>query len=190
MPSLIKSCSLLVVLGALTYCTTTGTGNNTPEQRRQTILAMREEVLNDLFAIKPDVRSQLGDSAGYAVFSNANINIIFVSAGGGVGVVRDNANGQETYMRMGELGLGLGAGIKDFRAVFVFHDPQTLANFIRNGWGFGGQADAAAKAGNLGAAVSGEAIIDNITIYQLTESGLALQVMVKGTRYWQDSALN
>ncbi len=54
----------------------------------------------------------------------------------------------------------------------------------------GGQADAAAKAGDLGAAVGGEAIVDNITVYQLTQSGLALQATVKGTRYWQDADLN
>ena len=54
----------------------------------------------------------------------------------------------------------------------------------------GGQADAAAKAGDLGAAVSGEAVLDNVTVYQLTQSGLALQATVKGTRYWRDEDLN
>ncbi len=54
----------------------------------------------------------------------------------------------------------------------------------------GGQADAAAKAGDLGAAVGGEAIMDNVTVYQLTQSGLALQATIKGTRYWIDSSLN
>jgi hypothetical protein len=33
-------------------------------------------------------------------------------------------------------------------------------------------------------------VFDNITIYQLTESGLALQATVKGTKYWKDDALN
>ena len=51
-------------------------------------------------------------------------------------------------------------------------------------------ADAAAKAGDLGAAVGGEAIVDNVTVYQLTQSGLALQATIKGTRYWRDSQLN
>ena len=39
-------------------------------------------------------------------------------------------------------------------------------------------------------AVGGEAVIDNITIYQLTKTGLALQVTVKGTKYWKDDELN
>lgn len=91
---------------------------------------------------------------------------------------------------MGEFGIGLGLGAKDFRAVFVFHDVKTLNKFIESGWEFGGHADAAAKASDKGAAVGGEVLLDNITIYQLTESGLAFQATVKGTKYWKDQALN
>ena len=133
---------------------------------------------------------QIGSASGYAVFTNANINLILASFGGGVGVVHDNERGDDTYMRMGEVGIGLGAGIKDFRAVFVFHDQEALDRFIDVGISVGGQADAAAKAGDLGAAVGGEAIVDNVTVYQITQSGLALQATIKGTRYWRDSELN
>jgi hypothetical protein len=38
--------------------------------------------------------------------------------------------------------------------------------------------------------VGGEAVIDNISVYQLTQSGLALQAIVKGTYYWKDADLN
>jgi lipid-binding SYLF domain-containing protein len=91
---------------------------------------------------------------------------------------------------MGEVGIGLGLGVKDFRAVFIFHDRTTLTKFVNSGWEFGGHADAAAKAGDKGAAVGGEALIDGITIYQLTKSGLALEATVKGTKYWKDDELN
>jgi len=33
-------------------------------------------------------------------------------------------------------------------------------------------------------------MLDNVTVYQLTQSGLALQATIKGTRYWQDADLN
>jgi len=149
---------------------------------------MRQEVLTELYTLKPDVRAQLSEAAGYAVFSNADINLIFASFGGGRGVVRDNGNCVETYMRMGEVGIG--AGVKDFRVIFVFHDADALERFMDVGISVGGQADAAAKAGDLGVAIGGEAIVDNVSVYQLTQSGLALQATVKGTRYWQDSRLN
>ena len=177
-------------IALLTGCTATGLTGDSPAERRQAILEMRNEVLNELYALRPDTRVQIGSAAGYAVFTNANVNVIFASFGAGAGVVRDNESGQDTFMRMGEVGIGLGAGVKDFRAVFVFHSDDALQRFLDVGISVGGQADAAAKAGDLGAAVSGEALADNITVYQLTQSGLALQATVKGTRYWKDGDLN
>ncbi len=180
----------LLLPAILAGCTATGITSGNPEQRRQAILEMRDEVLTELHNIKPDTRVQIGSASGYAVFTNANVNLILASFGGGVGVVHDNARQEDVFMRMGEVGIGLGAGVKDFRAVFVFHDEDALDRFMDVGISVGGQADAAAKAGDLGAAVGGEAIVDNVTVYQLTQSGLALQATVKGTRYWRDSQLN
>lgn len=185
-----KLYALGLILVLVSGCTTTGLTSGNPDERRQAIQDMRQEVLAELYNLKPDTRVQIGSAAGYAVFTNANVNLILASFGGGVGVVRDNERNQDIYMRMGEVGIGLGAGVKDFRAVFVFHDEEALDRFIDVGLSFGGQADAAAKAGDLGAAVGGEAIVDNVTVYQITQSGLALQATVKGTRYWRDGDLN
>ncbi len=164
--------------------------NKTSSQKRQSILSMKNKVLSDLYRIKPDVRSQISRAPGYAVFSNVNINVILASFGGGYGVVKNKRTGKQTYMQMGEVGLGFGAGVKDFRLLFVFHNANTMKRFIDHGWAFGAQADVAAKASDIGAALGGEVTVDNITIYQLTESGLALQATVKGTKYWKDDSLN
>lgn len=185
-----KTALSFALLLTLASCTLSGLRSGTPEERRQAIQSMRQEVLTELYSIKPDVQAQISNSAGYAVFSNANINLIFASFGGGVGVIHDNSTGTDTYMRMGEIGVGIGAGIKDFRAIFIFHDAEALEHFLDVGVSVGGQADAAAIAGDLGAAISGEAIIDNVSVYQLTQSGLALQATVKGTYYWKDFDLN
>jgi len=167
--------------------TTTG---KTASEKRQSVLAVKNKALSDLYKVKPDVKAQISSAPGYAVFSNVNVNIIFASFGGGYGVVRNNKTGKDTFMKMGEVGLGLGLGAKDFRVVFIFHNADTMKRFIDQGWAFGAQADAAAKASDKGAAVGGEITVDNITIYQLTETGLALQATVKGTKYWKDDALN
>lgn len=180
---------LVLALTTVSGCATT----NTPyskEQKRQSILSMKNEVLNELYELKPDVRSQIASSPGYAVFNNVNVNIIIASFGGGYGVAKNNFTNQHIYMKMGEVGVGFGAGIKDFRAVMVFHNKEALQRFIDHGWAFGAQADAAAKASDKGAAASGEAIIDNVTIYQITKSGLALQATIKGTKFWKDASLN
>mgnify|MGYP003624191662 CR=1 FL=1 len=178
--------SLLLCL-VLTACTST---RGTVEERRQVVQDMKTDVLTELYREKPDVRTQIPGAAGYAVFSNANVNLIFASVGGGYGILQDNRSGQETYMKMGELGLGIGAGIKDFRIVMVFHTADALERFLENGIAVGAQADAAAVADDQGVAFGGEVTVDNITIYQMTRSGLALQATIKGTRFWEDDELN
>ena len=105
-------------------------------------------------------------------------------------MVRDNRSGKDRYMKMGEVGVGLGAGVKDFRLVLVFHTAEAMQRFIQQGWAFGAQADAAAKAGDKGGAVGAEASVDDVTIYQFTEAGLALQATIKGTKFWLDTELN
>ena len=169
-------------------CATTGGG--TPAEQREAILKMKSQVLSDLYRQKPDVRSQITSAPGYAVFSNANVNLVLASFGGGYGVVSNNRNGAHTCMKMGEVGVGLGLGVKDFRLVFVFHDEAAMKRFVEQGWALGAQADAAAKASDKGGAVGGEITVDNMTIYQLTETGLALQATIKGTRFWKDQNLN
>jgi len=164
--------------------------DETPAQKRHSVLSMKDEALTELFRLKPDTRNQLSNAAGYAVFSNVNINIIFASFAGGYGMAKDNGTKKVTYMKMGEVGVGLGAGVKDFRAVFIFHSKTAFHRFVKRGWIFGGHVDAAAKADKKGVAFAGEAVADNVTVYQLTESGLALQATLKGTKYWSDAELN
>jgi lipid-binding SYLF domain-containing protein len=182
----IKLCSLAVAF-IISGCASTG--GSTTQEKRQAVLSMKNDVLTELYRVHPRAKAKVEAAPGYAVFSNTNVNVIFASFGGGYGVVSEK-NNKPVYMKMGEAGLGLGLGVKDFRAVFVFHDRATLKKFISSGWEFGGHADAAAKAGDKGGAVGGEALIGGITVYQLTKNGLALQATVKGTKYWKDNELN
>ncbi len=184
--NVLRLLALSTMVLVLTACASRGT----PDERRQAVQDMRGTVLDELYGLKPDVRGQLTGAAGYGVFSNANVNLLLASFGGGYGVVRDNANSRDTYMKVGELGLGLGAGVKDFRLVMVFHTRDALDRFLDYGFTFGAQADAAATANRQGGAVGGEAIADNITVYQLTQTGLALQATVKGAKFWKDNELN
>ena len=187
MTRILTATSLILALLA-GACTTTGGG--TPDEQRTAILKMKDRVLADLYRQKPDVRAQVASAPGYAVFSNANVNVILASFGGGYGVVENNRDGGYTYMKMGEVGVGLGLGVKDFRLVFVFHSDAAMNRFVDKGWALGAQADAAAKASDKGGAVGGEITVDNMTIYQMTETGLALQATIKGTRFWKDEVLN
>ena len=152
---------------------------------------MRDGVLAELYQKKPEAREKIANAAGYGTFSNININLLLVSTGNGYGIVHNNATGDETFMKMRMIGVGLGAGAKDFRAVMIFKNQDVLRKFIEEGWEFGGHADAAAKADDTGAeaGVAGE-VTGNMEIYNFTESGIALQATVAGTKYWKDAELN
>jgi lipid-binding SYLF domain-containing protein len=160
-------------------------------KKQQKILSMSQEVLERLYSEKPSTRSEVKNAAGHAVFSNIGINLVLFSAGGGQGVVHDNHSGENTFMNMGSAGLGIGLGVKDFRGVFVFHNRDALTNFIKYGWDFSGQADLAAKSGEKGdeASLSATAV-NSVSLYQLTEAGLALQATLQGTKYWRSKNLN
>ena len=163
----------------------------TVAERRQLIDDMAADTMQRLYREQAAAKQQVEAAAGYGVFSNANVNLIFASAGGGYGIVVDNKTGKKTYMKMGLGGIGLGIGVKDYRQVLIIRDEYTLQNFVEKGWEFGGHADAAAKAGETGGELSGEGNIkDNITVYAMTETGLALQATVTGAKYWQDADLN
>jgi len=163
----------------------------TKQEKRDYALEMKDETLAMLYDRKPETKDVIEKAPGYAVFSNLGVHIFLLGTGQGYGVVVDNSSGKTTYMRMGQVGAGLGLGIKDFRAVFVFRNKDVLHDFVEKGWEFGGQADAAAKSGEKGAAAAGEAYIESdIEIYQITEAGIALQAMIAGTKYWKDDELN
>jgi lipid-binding SYLF domain-containing protein len=182
----IRTRTLLVLLASLLLGACMSNSGSVA-QRRQAVQDMRDQVLSELYRQKPDVRAQIQSAPGYAVFSNANVNLLF---GGGYGIMHDRGTGRDTYLKMGELGVGFGLGVKDFRAVLVFHTNDAVKRFQDYGVSLGAGADAAAVASDQGGAVGGELNFDNITVYQMTESGLALQATLKGTRYWPDPALN
>ena len=160
-------------------------------ERREVVADMEDKALQRLYGEEPATETKIRDSAGYGVFSNANVNLILVSAGGGYGVVVNNSTGERTHMKMGLGGIGLGLGVKDYRQVLIFKNEETLNTFVESGWEFGGHADAAAKAGESGGELSAEGDISpNIEAYSMTEAGLALQATVAGTKYWKDDSMN
>ncbi len=163
------------------------------EDKRAEIREMRTTVLEELYKLHPDAKAKIKHAAGYAVFSNVGVNLVLASFAGGKGIVvtTGTLKDRETFMKMGSAGIGLGLGVKDFRAVFIFYDKDKLEDFLDKGWDFGGQADAAAKSDKKGAALgAAETAIPGVDIFQITKNGLALQATLQGTKYWKDKDLN
>ncbi len=168
-----------------------GGGKDKDDKKRADIMEMHDEVLSALYKEEDDAKDLIDDSYGYAVFSNVGVNVVFLSAGGGKGVAVNRKTGKKTYMKMGSAGVGIGLGVKDFRAVMIFHSEKAFTSFVDKGWDFSGQADAAAKGGDKGGEMSGAVDVgDGVTVYQMTKNGLALQATLQGTKYWKDGDLN
>jgi len=181
--------TLFLALGLLAPVTTTLAA--TVAEQRAEIQKMRTTTLARLYKVHPAARDDVQKAAGYAVFSNVGINLILLSAAGGSGVAHDNQSGKDVYMRMVSGGVGIGLGVKDFRGVFVFSTTDKLKQFTNSGWEANAQADAAAKAGDKGAAATGAiTVAPGVTLYQLTENGLALQATIQGTKYFKNDDLN
>lgn len=180
--------SVLTLVFLVSGCVTNG--RDSLEERRQAVNDMRDEAVAGIVREYPNVRSKISSAPGYAVFSNANVNLIFASFSGGYGIAHNNNTGKDTYMKMGEAGVGFGFGAKDIRMLMVFKSATAFERFVDTGWVFGAQADATAKTTDKGAAAGAEVAADDIEIYQVTEAGLALQATVKGTKFWKDRALN
>lgn len=181
--SLFALCALLVA-----GCATPQ--GDTASEKRASVQEMTQNTLAEAYRLNPGLQTKVKRAAGYGVFSNRGTKFLVVSSGSGYGLVRDNRTGRDTYMRMAEVGGGLGFGIKEFRAVFVFRDNQTLRQFVDSGWDFGGDVGAAAKTRTQGGQVSAGESAQGIEIYQFTDRGLELAATVAGTKYWQDEELN
>ena len=191
-----KAILLTTVVAALAIPAAAGlfsAKGDSAEEKRDAVRKQRDEILAKLYATNPEAKDKIQNAVGYGAFNNKNMNLFLLSSGSGYGMVVDKG-GKETFMAMGSLGGGIGLGAKDLSVVFIFKNADVMKKFIESGWQFGGEADATAKSGDKGTAASKEAGADTggnlFEIYQMTDTGVALQATVAGTKYWKDKDLN
>ena len=183
--------STVIIALALGFGACKSAEGDTPEEKRADIRQIRHDVLTELYQNDPDLRNVVERSPGYAVFSNRSTKFGLFGSDVGYGMAVDNRTGEETFMRMKGYGAGLGMGVTTFRVVFVFHEQDVMRQFIDSGWDFGGQAAAAAEVDDTGAASGGNVTVESgMSIYRITDDGVALSATVGGTKYWKDDDLN
>jgi lipid-binding SYLF domain-containing protein len=166
-------------------------GDKDPDKERKELQEARQKALDRLYEEKPATRQDVKEAKGYAVFSSFGMNLFLISTERGNGILKDNRNGKDIYMKMFSGGGGIGMGVKDFNAVFIFHTVKAMEDFRAGGWDFAGKADAGAESGDKGMGAEAAAtVIAGTTIYQLTDAGVALQATLQGTKFWEDEDLN
>ena len=156
------------------------------ESKRMQIYEMAEGARDELLSKSEKATLLFEYSYGWAVFDNLKLAFVF-SGGGGNGVAVIKESGDQTYMKMGTAGIGLGLGINKYQVVFFFQDQATFDSFVNKGW----QADATASAvaGKSGAEAKTD-FVNGLAIYQITDKGLMLHADIAGTKYWQNKKLN
>ena len=100
-------------------------------------------------------------------------------------------------MKMTALGGGLGVGVRDFRAYFVFLDSASMERFLEQGIDFGGEGNITATSGeeheqniDMNAAQNLDSLQADMAIFQLTDTGIVLQASLVGTLFRPDDELN
>ena len=158
---------------------------DTIAERRQEILDMAKSTLQTLS--KDDSADDLIDSAyGHAVFDTTKGGFI-VTGAGGTGVAMRENGGDPVYMHLGAGGVGLGAGLENYKLVILFENEDVYERFIDGEWSAGTSAQAAA--GRDGAAAVGK-FNNGVAVYHLTDKGLIAQADVTGVRFWPSDRLN
>jgi lipid-binding SYLF domain-containing protein len=164
---------------------------NAKTEKRAAIRKESQATLAKLYKAQPGAKAAIQKAAGYAAFDNFGMNLFVISTASGKGIVVDKASKKETFMKMLSGGVGLGLGAKDFRVVFVFENKKALNDFLNSGWDADAHAEASAKSGQKGGAYEGAiSVAPGVWVYQLTETGLALQATLQGTKYSKDDKLN
>ena len=161
----------------------------TPEQReaeRNARLKLSEDALAKLYKLQPDAKKAVEGAVGYAVFDITSIYAIMFVGQKGKGVLFNNASKKTTIMTSSRMGTGPGAGKQRVFQVFVFKNKTAMDQFVLAG-GLGGDVGASTSTGTEGAVRSFNPSID---IYQIPESGMAVQASWGGTVYSVDSDLN
>jgi lipid-binding SYLF domain-containing protein len=155
------------------------------EQRREEIVEMSKDTISAMRA-DDEAGDLLDDAYGHAVFDTTKGGFI-VTGAGGTGVATRKNGGNPVFMHMGAGGVGLGAGIENYKLVILFEDKSTYDKFVEGAWSAGVSAQAAA--GGEGKAAVGK-FVNGVAVYHLTDKGIIAQVDATGVKFWPSDRLN
>ena len=186
---------LLALSMLLAGCQSTGNNGEplTPaqiNQMREARLKMAQTGLDALIKQNHKVKDLVAKSAGYAVFSTTNINVVLVVVARGQGVLFDKRRKEPIFMNALKTGEGVGAGYQDQYQIAFFKTPGSIDEFLLTS--IDGQKGGIDIAANFSAGSGGtiRSFNPDITFYTVGLSGYDLQANYGGTLYLVDQQLN
>lgn len=186
---------LVLFMSLLMLCLMTATALaadvNKVEKERGEIQELSAKALRGLYEEVPAAKGVIENSYAYATLSNTGIKLGLFGDAHGRGLAVNNATGEKVYMRMKEMGLGLGLGVKEYDLIFVIATEEAWKSFISGDIKFASSAEASASDGVTGDSMAGASVAGKgIWVYQITKKGLALEASIKGTKIYPYKKLN
>ena len=174
--------SALIVTAMVTGCAGGLLGSK--EEKLAYFHILETETLARLIKEQPKTEQELAQSVGYAVGEKKVVKVPLVGAGGGAGVVVEKAIGKRTYVRIPELQFGAGWGGRSEKILLIFQDIKQLRDLADGKWQAGVAAEAAAKAGDVGAAGGGGTgdLAKGFSTYVLTDAGVSATATISVLR--------
>ena len=161
------------------------------DKERAQIESLADKALQNLYEKVPSSKNVIKNCYAYATLSNTGIKLGILGDAHGRGLAINNTTGEKVYMRMKEMGIGIGLGVKEYDLIFVIGTEKAWNAFIAGDLKFASSAEASASDGQAGGAIEGASIAANgVWVYQMTKKGLALDASIKGTKIYADKKLN
>ena len=160
-------------------------------KQREEIDELSAKALARLYEKVPSAERVIENCYAYATLSNTGVKLGLFGDAHGRGLAVNNETGETLYMRMKEMGLGIGLGVKEYDLIFVIGTETAWNSFISGDIKFASAAEAAASDGVAGDSMEGASIAaKGVWVYQITKKGLTLDASIKGTKIYPDKKLN
>lgn len=181
--ALSKAGLIIAVIGVLGACAGGLVGGK--ERKHAYFDKLEQETLARLTKEEPKAKKELEESVGYLVAEQDVVKIPTIGWATGAGVVLEKATGKRSYLRIPEIQFGMGWGGRVEKLVMIFQDIDKLHDIADGKWYAGASAEAAAKAGDVGAAGGGgtsDLLKKGYTSYVLTDAGISATATVAALR--------
>jgi lipid-binding SYLF domain-containing protein len=160
-------------------------------KERAEIDELSAKALANLYEKVPSAERVIDNCYAYATLSNTGMKLGIFGDAHGRGLAVNNETGERLYMRMKEMGIGLGLGVKEYDLIFVIGTEAAWNSFISGDIKFASSAEASANDGVTGDSIEGASIAaKGVWVYQMTKKGLSLDASIKGTKIYPDKKLN
>ena len=180
-----------LLLSLMTATSFAATNQEKIAKERTEIDNLSVKALHRLYDKVPSAQNVINNCYAYATLSNTGMKLGLFGSAHGRGLAVNNTTGEKVYMRMQEMGVGLGLGVKEYDLIFVIGTEKAWNAFIAGDIKFASSAEASASDGQAGDAIEGASIAANgIWVYQMTKKGLSLEASIKGTKIYADKKLN